>query len=344
MTEMHADPEVARLAHAVLLPGFSGTSVPSWLARAVEDGLGGVIYFAHNLTADPAGLSAQLHGLRPGLLLASDEEGGTVTRLHAASGSPYPGHAALGAATATTRTYEVAAAMGGDLSRAGIDIAFAPVVDVHVDPDNPVIGVRSFGADPGRVASHGAAFVDGLHAAGVAATAKHFPGHGDTKTDSHTALPVIDIDPATLYERDLVPFSAAVEAGAELVMPGHIRIPALDEAPASLSARCYQLLRTELGFTGIAVTDALDMRAVAHHTGARDAVDGIARGAVAALSAGADLLCLGNPRTAGHPDQAMFSAARDAVLDAVRSGALPRSRLAEAAERVTALGSARAAA
>ncbi|RNL87665.1 glycoside hydrolase family 3 protein [Halostreptopolyspora alba] len=341
---MPTDPQLTRLVHSVLMPGFTGVSPPGWLSRAIEDGLGAVVYFAHNLTEDPAVLSERLHELRPDLLLASDEEGGTVTRLHARNGSPYPGHATLGAADTTTRTRDVAAAMGRDLRRAGIDIALAPVVDVNVDPDNPVIGVRSFGTDADRVARHGTAFIRGLRAAGVAATAKHFPGHGDTKADSHTSLPVIDIDVDTLRERELVPFSAAVTAGVELVMPGHLRIPALDGAPASVSPRCYTLLREQLGFSGVAVTDALDMRAITHHTGARDTVAGIARGAVAALSAGADLLCLGNPSTAGHSGERMFRTAHDAVLDAVTSGVLPRSRLTEAAERVAALGVSRAAA
>ncbi len=339
---MHTDPQLTRQVHTVLMPGFSGASVPAWLARAIEDGLGGVTYFAHNLTADPAALSAELHGLRSDLLIASDEEGGTVTRLHARDGSPHPAHATLGAATTTARTHEVATVIGRDLGQAGIDIAFAPVADVNVNPDNPVIGARSFGDDADQVARHTTAFVRGLQEAGTAATAKHFPGHGDTTTDSHTALPVIDIDLATVHTRELVPFRAAIQAGVELVMPGHIRIPAVDAAPASASRRWYALLRDELGFTGVAVTDALDMWAVAHYTSARDTLAGVARGAVAALTAGADLLCLGNPSNADHADEATYSAARDALLEAVRSGALPRSRLTEAAERVVALGAARA--
>ncbi|MBB6172795.1 beta-N-acetylhexosaminidase [Nocardiopsis mwathae] len=330
--------EGARLSgmvHTVLMPGFTGTSVPPWLARAIDGGLASVLYFAPNLADDPARLSAELRALRPDLLRASDEEGGAVTRLHAATGSPYPGHGELGDVGDPGHTRAVAAAMGRELREAGIDAALAPVMDVDIDPANPVIGVRAFGADPATVARHGAEFIAGLHAAGVAAAAKHFPGHGDTRTDSHVDLPVIDIDEATLRRRELPPFAAAVAAGAEMVMVGHIGVPALDAAaPASVSPRAYALLRADLGFSGVAVTDALDMRGLGAYTGVAEVREHLARGAVAALAAGADLLCLGNPATAGVRDEDMFTAARDGLLAAVRGGAVPRGRLEEAADRV----------
>ncbi len=329
-----SDPQVARMVHTVILPGFRGTTVPTWLARAIEKGVGAVLYFAGNLTADPAHLSDRLHGLRPDLLIASDEEGGTVTRLHAGTGSPYPGHKELGAGGDTRRTREVAHAMGRDLRAAGIDAALAPVMDVNVDSANPVIGPRAFGDDPVLVAEHGTAFITGLRAAGLATAAKHFPGHGDTSVDSHVALPIVDVDMVTLHQRELVPFAAAVAADADMVLAGHIVVPALDDAPASVSPRAYALLRGELGFRGVAVTDALDMRGLARHTGAKTGPTAIARGAVAALAAGADLLCLGNPYTAGHDDSAVFGAVRDRLLEAVSSGTVPVGRLAEAAERV----------
>ncbi|MFC3999167.1 glycoside hydrolase family 3 N-terminal domain-containing protein [Nocardiopsis sediminis] len=342
MSAARRDPAVRRMAHTVLMPGFRGTGVPPWLERAIaDDGLGSVLYFAPNLADDPAGLSARLHALRPDLLVASDEEGGRVTRLHAATGSPYPAHGELGAAGDLARTRDTAEAMGRDLRAAGIDAAIAPVVDVNVDPANPVIGPRAFGAVPADVAAHGAAFIAGLRAAGVASAAKHFPGHGDTRTDSHIDLPVIDIGTATLRARELVPFAAAVDAGVDMVMAGHIRIPALDSAPASVSPRAYALLRDELGFGGVALTDALDMRGLARHTGAATVIEGAARGAVAALAAGADLLCLGNPYTAAVDDEAMFTAVRDRVLEGVEKGSVPVARLAEAAARVERLLAAR---
>ncbi|MFC4561204.1 glycoside hydrolase family 3 N-terminal domain-containing protein [Nocardiopsis mangrovi] len=342
MSAARRDPSVRRMAHTVLMPGFCGTGVPPWLERAITDeGLASVLYFAPNLTEDPAGLSARLHGLRPDLLVASDEEGGRVTRLHAGAGSPYPAHGELGAADDIAHTRGVAAAMGRDLRAAGIDAALAPVVDVNVNPANPVIGPRAFGAEPAAVAAHGAAFTAGLHEAGLLSAAKHFPGHGDTRTDSHVDLPVIDIDMATLRARELVPFRAAVRTGVDMVMVGHIRIPALDDAPASVSPRAYALLRDEVEFRGVAITDALDMRGLARHTGAGSVLEGVARGAVAALSAGADLLCLGNPYTARAGDEEMFAGTRDRLLEGVAAGAVPVERLAEAAGRVERLLAAR---
>ncbi|RCV50177.1 glycoside hydrolase family 3 N-terminal domain-containing protein [Marinitenerispora sediminis] len=333
----HRDPALRRMAHAVLMPGFLGTRTPDWLARAIDAGLGAVCCFAPNLAADPAALTRELHGLRADLLVTSDEEGGRVTRLHAATGSPYPGHAELGAADDPERTRAVAEELGRELRAVGIDAALAPVLDVNVDPRNPVIGDRSFGADAGLVARHGAAFARGLAASGTLAAGKHFPGHGDTAVDSHKALPVVDVDLPTLRGRELVPFAAAIEAGVPMVMAGHIAVPALDEAPASLSARGYALLRTDLGFTGTAVTDALDMRAVTRSTGAPTVVAGVARGAVAALRAGADLLCLGNPHDSDTGDEAIFRTALDGLLAAVADGTVPAGRLAEAAERVAGL-------
>ncbi|MDA0564985.1 glycoside hydrolase family 3 protein [Streptomonospora sp. S1-112] len=342
MTAPGADPAVRRMAHTVLMPGFTGTDVPAWLERAIGEGLAAVCYFAPNLAADPAGLSARLHALRPDLLTASDEEGGRVTRLHAATGSPHPGHGDLGAEGDPRRTAAVAEAMGRDLRAAGITAALAPVADLRLDTANPVVGGRSFGADPDQVAAHTAAFVRGLHAAGVRGAVKHFPGHGATRVDSHVALPVVDVALPVLRRRELAPFAAAVAAGADMVMAGHIVVPDLDTAPASVSPAAYRMLRADLGFTGAAVTDALDMRGLAAHTGAADPARAVALGAAAALAAGADLLCLGNPGNAAADgrtpppgfDERVFTAAREAVLAAVDSGAVPVARLAEAAGRV----------
>lgn len=317
--------DLRRLVNGVLLPGFAGTTVPAWLRRAVDEELAGVVYFARNVEnrEQVAALSAVLHGLRDAVIVAADEEGGNVTRLEAARGSSYPGNAALGRLDSTETTTMMARAIGRGARLAGIDLDLAPVVDVNTNPDNPVIGVRSFGSDPALVARHGAAFVTGLQDSGVAACAKHFPGHGDTVVDSHLALPVVTTDLATLRSRDLPPFVAAIEAGVRSILTAHVRFPALDDRPATLSPTVLGLLRTELGFDGVIVTDALDMHAIARTVG-------MGAGAVMALAAGADLLCIGNPAE----DEAEFELVRSAVTAAVLDGTLPRARLQEARVRV----------
>lgn len=328
--------QVRRLAAGVLLPGFVGTGPPGWLASAIGEGLAGVVYFGHNIadSAQLAALSASLHALRGDLLIAADEEGGDVTRLHVGTGSSLPGNAALGIVDDLTATSAVAGCIGRELRAAGVDVNLAPCVDVNSDPANPVIGVRSFGADPQLVARHAAAFVEGLQRAGVAACAKHFPGHGGTRVDSHLTLPVIDVDLPTLRSRDLPPFASAIAAGVRCVLTAHIRIAAVDSAPATVSPAMIRLLRDELGFDGVVLTDALDMHAIAGGIG-------LARGAVAALAAGADLLCIGNPANqASRGDgEAELALVRRAIVDAVVAGDLPAERLEQAQARVAGLAS-----
>jgi beta-N-acetylhexosaminidase len=322
-----------RLAHAAVVTGFVGTDVPDWLARRIDAGLGGVCWFAQNVAdeSQAATLARALHGLGPVLVMA-DEEGGDVTRLESATGSSYPGHAALGALDDVPATRRVAAAMGRRLRAVGVDVALAPVVDVNADPENPVIGVRSFGATPDVVARHGAAFVTGLQGAGVAACAKHFPGHGSTRTDSHLALPTVADPVEVLRERDLAPFRGVVEAGVRCVMTAHVVFPAYDAQPATLSPVLLGLLRQDLAFDGVVITDALDMKAIS-------AGVGHAEGAVRSLAAGADLLCIGNP---GYPEtydaDARLGLVVDAVVAAVEQGRLSMERLEQAAARVAALG------
>src|SRR4051794_5899811 len=229
--------ELDLLVNSCLMPGFAGRSLPEWTARALGEGLAGVCLYGANLPRDGgasdavAAISRSVRALRPDGLVALDEEGGDVTRLDYRVGSRYAGNLALGVVDDVALTTAVATAIGADLRRAGVTVDFAPSVDVNSDPRNPVIGVRSFGADPDLVARHGTAFVRGLRAAGVAATAKHFPGHGATPVDSHLSLPVIDADEATFRRRDLPPFAAAVEAGVDLIMTSHVAFTALDAAP-----------------------------------------------------------------------------------------------------------------
>jgi beta-N-acetylhexosaminidase len=310
-----------------MLARFPGTQPPDWLRRWLDDGLGGVLLFAPNITSQPQlrALAAELRAHNPDVLIAADEEGGTVTRIEARSGSSYPGNAALGAAGDTGLTRRVAASIGAMLAGCGVNLDLAPVADVDSNPENPVIGVRSFGADAGQVAAHVAAFVDGIQSHRVAACAKHFPGHGRTCTDSHVALPVVGASLQELRDADLVPFQAAIGAGVRSVMSAHVVFPEVDTVPATISRRfLHGLLRAELGFEGVIVTDALGMAAIGDS-------EASAEGAVRALAAGADLLCLPG-------EWAAQWRARDTLASAVRTGAVPAARVEESAARVRALG------
>ncbi|MEV4711021.1 glycoside hydrolase family 3 N-terminal domain-containing protein [Micromonospora sp. NPDC049374] len=318
---------LATLAAAVLQPGFVGTVPPAWICRWLGDGLGSVVLFSRNVV-DPVqvdALTAALRAERPDVIVAIDEEAGDVTRIESGRGSSRPGNLALGAVDDPALTEEVARDLGVELAAAGITLNYAPDVDVNSNPDNPVIGVRSFGAEPSLVARHTTAWVRGLQSGGVAACAKHFPGHGDTRVDSHHDLPRIDADRARLHAVELAPFRAAVAAGVQAVMTGHLLVPALDpDLPATLSGRILGgLLREEMGFDGVVVTDAVEMGAVADRYG-------FAGAAVRALAAGADAICVGGE----HADEETARHLRDAIVDAVVAGELPEERLTEAAKRV----------
>ncbi|WP_326672366.1 glycoside hydrolase family 3 protein [Streptomyces sp. NBC_01257] len=323
---------VTRDALAVLQPGFTGTTAPDWLLRRIGEGLSSVGLFGRNIQTPGqlAALTAQLRAERDDVLVAIDEEGGDVTRLEVRHGSSFPGNLALGSVDDTELTRDVAQELGRRLAACGVNLNWAPSADVNSNPGNPVIGVRSFGADPHLVARHTAAYIEGLQAAGVAACTKHFPGHGDTAVDSHHALPRIDVDLETLHARELVPFRAAIAAGSKSVMSAHILLPALDpHRPATLSPQILTgLLREELGYDGLIVTDAVEMQAIA-------STYGIERGSVLAIAAGADALCVGG----GLDDDSTVLRLRDALVAAVRSGELPEERLADAAARVRSLAS-----
>jgi beta-N-acetylhexosaminidase len=333
-----ADESLRRAAHQVLMGSFSGPVVPAWLLRRLDAGLGAVCLFGSNLGGtrldgdggpDPhvRNVTAPLLAAAPHLVIATDEEGGDVTRLDARTGSRFPGALALGTADDADLTREVSAGIGRRLRAAGVRMDLAPVADVNVEADNPIIGVRSYGEDPALVARHVAAAVTGLQSAGVAACPKHFPGHGGTRDDSHTDVPWLDVDPDVLERRELVPFRAAVAAGTLSLMAAHIVFEALDpRQPASTSPAVVRLLREDLGFTGCVVSDALDMAGVSKPHG------GVPNAAVAALDAGVDLLCLGS-----EFDDDMTAAVVAAVLRAVDDGTLPAQRLFEAAGAVARL-------
>ena len=313
--------ELERLAAACIFPSFPGTHPPDWVLRALDGGLGGICLFSYNVPSreELAALTARLRAARPDLLIGIDEEGGDVTRLESDRGSSYPGNAALGFVDDEALTGAVAAAIGADLAAAGVNLDFAPVADVNVNPENPVIGIRSFGSDPALVARHVAAFVRGLQRQGVAACAKHFPGHGDTAQDSHLELPTAGGD----IRAGIEPFRAAIAAGVQSLMTAHIRVPALDDAPATLSPRIVtRLLREQLGYDGLVIADALEMKAVS-------STYGVARSAVLALTAGVDTVLIGH-------DLGVEGVAevQSALVAAVADGGLPEARLREAAGRV----------
>jgi len=316
-------------AAGVLLPGFEGTELPEWLRARLANGLAGVCLFATNISSPEQlrGLTDAIRGANPQAVIAIDEEGGDVTRLFQSVGSPYPGAALLGRLDDLSLTRTVAERVGVQLRAVGVTVDFAPDADINSSDDNPVIGTRSFGADPALVARHTAAWVEGLQSTGVAASAKHFPGHGDTTADSHLALPVVDLPLAALRARELIPFQAAIAAGTRTIMTSHILLPQLDHVPATFSARILgELLRDELGFTGVIISDALDMKGASGTTGIPDA-------AVRALAAGCDLLCIGTANT-----DAQLGEIEAAIVAAVSAGRLKAARLADALSRVGALG------
>jgi beta-N-acetylhexosaminidase len=313
-----------RLAAACVFPSFPGLVAPDWIRRFLDGGGGGIVLFAYNVgdREQLAALTASLRAGRPEVLVAIDEEGGDVTRVEVAEGSSTPGNAALGAIGDAALTRLVAGSIGSDLAALGVNWDLAPVADVNV-PGNPVIGVRAFGSEAGLVAEHVAAFITGLQGHGVAACAKHFPGHGATEQDSHLELPTVTGDVA----EGLGPFRAAIAAGVQTIMTAHVRVLALDDAPATLSRAVVQgLLRDELGFDGLVLADALEMKAVSATVGEEE-------GAVLALAAGVDALCVGHDL--GEDAVGRITAA---IVGAVGSGRLPETRLREAAERIRRVG------
>lgn len=320
----------------VFMVGFQGLTPSRDLLNLIERRqVGGVILFSRNvrdaaqtqaLTNDLQA-SARAAGHRYPLLIATDQENGLVRRFGAAL-TPFPGAMALGATGSAELAREVAEATGQELRALGVNMNLAPLADVNNNPANPVIGVRSFGEDPELVGRLVAASVEGYHTAGLIATLKHFPGHGDTTTDSHLSLPIVPHTLERLTQIELPPFRQGIAAGADAIMTAHLALPQFatggvtDEAmPATLSVSVIQgLLRERLGFTGVVVSDCLEMQAIA------DGV-GVAAGAVLALRAGVDLVLVSH-----RADRQR--AALAAVRAAVEQGELATAALQQAAERV----------
>ncbi len=327
---------VRRLALGVLLVGFEGThetGVPYWLLDMLGNGVAGVTMFGRNISpADPVGnLSGLARGLRhgrPDLLIAIDEEGGDVTRLDTGTGSMFLGQGSLGTVDDDEVTRRSSAHLAARLAAAGVNLNFAPVADVASNADSPILGSRSFSSDPQCVARHVAAAVAGHLDSGVAPTAKHFPGHGATSDDSHLVVPTVDVDLDTLWDRELRPFQAAIAAGVPVIMTGHLLFPALDrDSPATMSSKIITgLLREQMGFEGVVVTDGLDMHAISKTVGRPEAV-------VQALLAGVDLMCIGGDSVTSEVVEDIVAA----VEEAVANGRLALARLTEARDLVVTL-------
>jgi beta-N-acetylhexosaminidase len=253
----------------LLSVGFDGPTAPAeLLGRIGRSEVGGVMLFRPNVV-DPAQVAALVRNLRESsagipLVVSVDQEGGLVQRLRQPL-TVWPDMLSVGSAGDPARTEAVGRALGAELAALGIAWDLAPVLDVHTNPANPVIGNRAFGRTPQAVIAHALAFWRGLRAAGVLGCGKHFPGHGDTRTDSHHDLPVVAHDPPRLRAVELAPFAAAAAAGAEAIMTAHVMFPALDARwPATLSRPILGgVLRGELGFRGLVVSDDLGMKAVA---------------------------------------------------------------------------------
>lgn len=306
------------------------TAVTSWssaLTKALaEKPVGGLILFKQNIVSrsqTKSLLSDAQSNAEYGLLLSVDEEGGTVARVSGNSNMGYasiPNMADIGATGDTDEAYQVGLTLGKELTELGFNLDFAPVADVDSNPNNPVIGVRSFGSDPELVADMVAAAVKGFHQGGVLCTLKHFPGHGDTDTDSHEGFAQTEKTLEELWACELLPFQSGIEAGADCVMVAHIAAPNVtgDNTPASLSSTLVNgLLRGDLGFDGLVITDALDMGAITTaYTQSKTAV--------LAIQAGVDLLL--KPQDLDEMHQAL--------VDAVKNGQLSESRIEESVRRV----------
>ena len=260
----------------LLFAGFEGTEVPDDLAELIAAGrVGGAILFARNV-CDPeqvSALVAALHAHAPKnapLTVCIDQEGGRVQRLRA-PWTEWPPLRQIGAKGSLDATRSFATALGRELADLRIDLDFAPVADVDSNPDNPVIGDRSFSSDPEEVARHACAFALALQATGIAACGKHFPGHGDTAMDSHFSLPRIDADWDRLRAVELPPFRALAKCGIASIMTAHVLLERVDsERPATLSRAAIGCLREELGYDGLVFTDDIEMAAVADHYDPRE--------------------------------------------------------------------------
>ncbi len=317
----------------MMMVGFQGLTAPPHILEWLSAGrAGSIVLFARNVASprQVAELTASLREAAPlPILICIDQEGGIVARMRAGEAfTESPGNMALGAGNSNNTTKlatRVARVMGREMRAVGIDWTLAPCLDVLSNHHNPVVGVRSYGADPARIAELGVAQIKGFQEGGVAACAKHFPGHGNTHIDSHVDLPRISSDLTQLQDVELKPFAAAIEAGVDTIMVAHIVFAALDaEYPATFARSIQQgLLREQMGFKGVITTDCMEMKAITDRYGAGEST-------VLAALAGTDSI------VHSHTPERQ-EAAYDAVLAAMQSGRLPGSRVEASVRRLLTL-------
>ncbi len=273
-----------RMAMRLLMIGFDGLQLPAHVARWIDAGLGGVILFRRNIESleQLLALNGEILGRNQALMLGVDEEGGRVRRLRGIT-SDLPAMAQIGATDDPQLAYRCGALLGRELAALGFSINFAPILDVHTNPDNPVIGDRAFATTPDAVARMAIPFAKGLQDMGVAACGKHFPGHGDTDTDSHLALPVLDHNEHRLASIELAPFRQAATSDIASMMTAHVVIKAYNEEhPSTLDGRALSILRRQYRYPGVIISDDLEMAAIADRYSMAEAIE---RG----LHAGVDL-------------------------------------------------------
>lgn len=330
MKEMTLEEKIGQLFQV----GFVGTKVTPEIETLIKDyHVGGVIYFRRNLQSleQVTALSNQLQRIAfekergiP-LIISADQEGGIVTRL--SGGTHFPGNMALGATGDIDLAMTTGGAVAKELSGVGINMNLAPVLDVNNNPDNPIIGVRSFGEDPEKVAQLGKAFIQGMQKQGVIACGKHFPGHGDTDTDSHLDLPIIKHEQKRLEKIEFHPFKVAIKAGVDSLMTAHVYFPAIesnDGIPATLShAVLSKLLREELGYQGLIITDCMEMDAIVNSFGT-------VQGSLMTLQAGTDMVLI------SHTLQKQKEAI-ELVINAVKRGQIPEERIEQSVYRILSL-------
>ena len=319
--------DIDRLILSTFSPGFGGAVVPEWIKPWLENGLGSVTLFASNTPnfETASNLISEIRSYNPDVLIAIDEEGGDVTRLFVREGSRYPTPALLGQCDDEDLTFRSYSSMGAVLRSLGVDITYAPVADVVAYENNPIVGVRSFGMSSDVVNRHVLQAVQGLQSSGVSACVKHFPGHGAVLEDSHHDLPRIKLSKNDYERTHIEPFKNAIASGVSAVMIGHLIAECLDpNLPASLSSKILRdYLRSELGFKGLIVTDALDMGAIGGPTKIHES-------ALNALTAGADLLCF-----SGMGDQSQFVInSFDWIQSAFNRGEISEDSFIDSSQRV----------